>query len=150
MHKLYEYICDELHELEKKAGSGNLSISDIQYGDMLAHFGKNLDKMMEAEDGYSEGYAYDDGRSYARGRSRYAKRDAMGRYSSDGNYRGYNRNYDGSYDGSYRGGNYRRGGYSRDDAKQEYMENLRRMMDDAPDEQTRMSMERMMHNMERE
>ena len=92
------------------------------------------------EDDYSEdgGYpdrGYHDGVSYARGRGRNARRDAMGRYSSDG----YNRNYDDGYRG-----NYRRGGYSRDDAKEEYRENLRRAMEEAPDEQTRMSIQRMM------
>lgn len=142
MHKLMNYICDELEELEKKASNGNLSKSEIQYGDMLAHFGKNLDKMMEAEDGYSERpYSMYDGASYARGRGRNARRDAMGRYSRDG--------YDRNYDDGYRGSNYRRG-YSRDDAKHEYMENLRRTMEAAPDEQTRMSIQRMMDNMERE
>lgn len=150
MKVLYDYICDELHEIEEKAARGKVPMDEMKYGDMLAHFGKNLEKMMEGEEGYSERYMYDDGYSmgrgsYARGRGRNAKRDSMGRYSGDG----YSRNYDGSYDGNYRGGNYRRGGYSRDDAKQEYMENLRRMMDEAPDENTRMSIQRMMENMER-
>ena len=108
-------------------------------------------KYEDDDEGYSEAYpmyhgSYDDGASYARGRGRNAKRDAMGRYSRDGG------NYRGSYDDGYsmRGGNYRRGGYSRDDAKQEYAENLRRMMENAPDEQTRMSIQRMVDNMERE
>ena len=85
MHKLYEYICDELGELEKKAEHGKLSISDIELGDTLAHFGKNLDKMME-EGEYSgrtmPRYYYGDGRSY-----RGERRDSMGRYSR----RGYSR-----------------------------------------------------------
>lgn len=74
-------------------------------------------------------YNYDDGMSYARGRGRNAKRDAMGRYSRD-----------------YRGGSYERG-YSRD-GKEEYKEQLREMMDSAPDEQTRMSIKRMIDNMQ--
>jgi len=96
----------------------------------------------EEDSGYSEtGYGYDDGmsmrydagRSYARGRGRNAKRDSMGRYSSDGRYRG-SRVY--------------RDGYSRDDAKHEYIENLREMLEDAPDEQTRQSIQRMISQME--
>lgn len=100
MHKLYEYICDELKELEKKAERGNLSMQEIQYGDTLAHFKKNLmaaDEMMEDEYGeYS--MAYYPMTSYAeegrkRGGSRmesrrasYARRrDAMGRYSRAAN-----------------------------------------------------------------
>lgn len=69
--------------------------------------------------------SYDDGMggSYARGRGRNAKRDSMGRYSRDG-------------------------GYSRADGKQEYIEHMRDMMMDAPDEQTRQSIQRMISEME--
>ena len=81
MHKLLEYVCDELKKLEKKADSGDkLSLSEIQYGDTLAHFKKNLltaDAMMDE---------YGDGSSYARGR------DTYGRYRSRGSYDdGYSR-----------------------------------------------------------
>lgn len=83
--------------------------------------------------GSYDGGSYDD-MSYARGRGRYAKRDSMGRYARDNgsNYRG--------------GRSYR--GYSRDDGKQEYIENLRDMMEDAPDDQTRQSIQRMIQQME--
>lgn len=67
-------------------------------------------------------YKYDGGMSYARGRN--AKRDSMGRYSRD--YRGYAR-----------------------DGKHEYIEQLRDMMDSAPDEQTRQSIQRMIQQMEK-
>lgn len=149
MHKLYELKEMLCEELEKYGDKRDLSTGSLEVVDKLAHAIKNIDKIIESgEEGYSERYMYDDGYSmndggsYARGRGRNARRDAMGRYSREGSYRGY----DG---GSYRGGNYRRGGYSRDDAKQEYMENLRRMMEEAPDENTRMSIQRMMDNMER-
>ena len=78
------------------------------------------------------GGSYDgsyDGGSYARGRGRNARRDSMGRYSRD-----------------YRGGSYR--GYSRDGDKQEYIEDLRSMMNSSPDEQTRQSIQRMISQME--
>ena len=85
MHKLYDYVCDELKTLEKKADNGGLSMSEIEYADTLAHLGKNLDKIMEADEGYSGRYEptrYYDGRSY---RGSYARhRDSMGRYSRDG------------------------------------------------------------------
>lgn len=77
--------------------------------------------------GGSYGGSYDGG-SYARGRGRNAKRDSMGRYSSN------------------RGGNYRM--YSREDGKSEYIENLRDMMEEAPDEQTRQEIQRMIQKME--
>lgn len=98
MDKLISYICDELEELEKKAAKGNLSAAEIQYGDTLAHFKKNLltaEAMEEADGEYSSRYYYDsrpmpmnnsrdwNETSYARGR-RNAKRDSMGRYSRDG------------------------------------------------------------------
>lgn len=75
---------------------------------------------------YNDGMMYDDRGSYARGRGSRDHRDGMGRYSS--------RNI------------YRRDGYSRAD-KAEYMNNLRMMMNDAPDEQTRESMRRMIDQM---
>ena len=110
MHKLYEYVCDELKDLEKKAEKGNLSMQEIQYADTLAHLKKNLmkaDEMMEdefgeysmayypmtsyAEEGGNKGnYANRRGgnsyNSYARGRGRNARRDSMGRYSREGGY----------------------------------------------------------------
>ena len=83
MHKLYEYIDNELKDLERKVGTGQkLSAGEIQYGDMLAHFKKSLltnDAMEEYEDDYSREYRPMRGSSYARG----ARRDSMGRYSRD-------------------------------------------------------------------
>ena len=91
MHKLMEYICDELEELDRKVEKeGKLSSTEIQYADLLAHTKKNLlkaEEMSEGEEYSSMGpYYRTDGRSYARGRGRNARRDSMGRYSSEGNY----------------------------------------------------------------
>lgn len=98
---------------------------------------------MDMGGGYSErGMVYDDGSSYARGRGQNAKRDSMGRYSRDD---GYSQRY--SRDG-YSNRGYSRGDrYSRDDGKQEYMDQLRQMMEDAPDEQTRQRMQSMIDQM---
>lgn len=90
------------------------------------------DEMSYGRSGSYRGNSYDDG-SYARGRGRNARRDSMGRYSRES---GYSRN------------SYRRGGYSRGDGKEEYIENLRDMMEDAPDEATRKEIERMIQKME--
>lgn len=107
MHKLVEYICDELEELERKAEKdGKLSMAEIQYMDTLAHAKKNLlkgEEMMEdSEHSMAGSRSYN--MSMARGRSRNARRDSMGRYSSErGNRSGRsyrNMSYDGmSYDG---------------------------------------------------
>jgi hypothetical protein len=94
---------------------------------------------MECEDemygeSYDDGYghsmrgSYDGGMSYARGR-RNARRDSQGRYSRDGRY--------------YRGNSY---GYSRD-GKDEYREQLMDMLDNAPDEATRQSIQRTIDNL---
>lgn len=78
------------------------------------------------------GRSNEGGRSYERGggRSR-AGRDNMGRFSREGSYRGRSNR-----------------GYSRDDGKMEYIEELRELMEDAPDEQTRQSIQRMIQQME--
>ena len=74
MHKLIDYVCDEMDELERKASKdGKLSMAEVQYLDTLAHTKKNLLKAEEMSDGYSGRYY--DGRSYARRRdSRYSRR----------------------------------------------------------------------------
>ena len=134
MHKLIEYICDELDALERKADKEwKRTISEVQYGDMLAHFKKNLLKAEEMSDGYEysnrgdysrrgmdNSYRYDGEGSYARGR-RNAKRDSRGRYSRE---RGYSM-------------------YSEDMADE-----LRNLMDNAPDEKTRMEFQRFIDKVE--
>ena len=100
MHKLIDFACDELEALEKKAEKGDLSMSDVQYADTLAHMKKNLLKgeMLMDESEYSGDYymggGMDHGRSYARGRTN-ARRDSMGRYSSRSRY---SREYSGDMD----------------------------------------------------
>lgn len=107
----------------------------------------------EMDNGYSEkyGYGYDGGMSNnyhgnsynsgysnARGRGRGAKRYANGQYAP------YSR--DGGM--SNRGMSYRGRMYSMDDGKEEYLENLREMMQNAPDENTRQSIQHMIQQME--
>lgn len=113
MHKLIDYACEELEDLERKAEkSGKLSMQELQYADTLAHLKKNLMKADEmsgeseyssrgysrrmsgrdsyadggysSEGSYAEGYYVRPDGSYARGRGPGAKRDSMGRYSSEG------------------------------------------------------------------
>lgn len=129
MHKLIDYICDELKELERKAEkNGSLSMSEIQYMDTLAHAKKNLltgEAMMEAEDGESGRYSmphYGYGNSYNYGGSYRRGRDSMGRYTS------------------------RRGGYSYDDGM---IEELRSLMENAPDERTKSEFRQFIAKMEK-
>lgn len=120
---------------------------EIEYVYKLVDIAKDVYCIWQYEDemdnGYSENYggmayrSYDDGYSNARGRGR----------GRDGRYTSRNDGYrDGSYRG--RGGNSYRRGYSRDDGKEEYLQNLREMMNDAPDENTRQSIQRMITQME--
>ncbi len=149
MHKLIDFVCEELDEIEEKADKGKLSLSDVQYADTLAHLKKNLLKSEEMMEDFDEGYSSEmrpmdgmsyerggnrggnrgggsnrggsyEGGSYARGRSR-AKRDSMGRYSSER-------------------------GYSRDAA--EMTAELREMMDDPKYSPVRSDIERLMRKVE--
>ena len=93
MHELYELkekLCDEL----KDYGTKEVTASNLEVIDKLAHATKNIDKIIEAYDGdgYSgrmyhdgmggsyRGYSRDGGYSNARGRMN-AQRDSRGRYS---------------------------------------------------------------------
>lgn len=153
MHKLIEYVCDELEKLEQQVSDNKkLSLAEVEYADKLAHLKKNLLRSEEIMDkGYSgemrrspssfrEGrsYARDggsygrDGSSYERGGSSYdergrgssgAERDSRGRYSTG---RGYSR-------------------YVRDDysmATDEIVMDLRNLMNQAPDDRMRQQIQR--------
>lgn len=153
MDKLIDYICEELEEYEKKAEKGKLSMAEIQYVDLLAHTKKNLLKGEEMMDG--ESYAYE---SYARERG--------GRGGRGGNRGGGGRSnaYEGRSNESYeymnaRGGRGRgrnarrdsRGRYSSENYAMdagEMIEELRDLMEDAPDERTRMEFQRFIQKME--
>lgn len=146
-------------ELEKFAKQGDVSVSTLEKIHKLSDTYKNLCKIEmleeESEGGYSEtrggrtrssyamgGSSYDDDMMYSerRGRGRNAKRDSMGRYSSEG----------GSYDGgSYRGGSSYEGGYSRDEATDHLMRQLGSMMEDA-DPKQRETLKKWMRELERD
>jgi hypothetical protein len=116
MHQIKKMLCKELEEYAEKK---SLSSADVDMIHKLTDTVKNLDKieMLEGEDGYSENYPYYmGGSSYARGRGKYARRDSMGRYSSD-------------VDDEY--SERRMRGYSKDDAKDHIMSKLGEMMEGA-------------------
>ena len=132
IEKIKKMLCKELDEYAMKS---KISGSDLDMIWKLTDTVKNLDKieMLEEESGgYSEargrgrsymgGSSYDDDMMYSerRGRGRYAKRDSMGRYSSD---------MGSSYDDYSEARMGRR--YSRDDAKDHMMSKLGSMMESA-------------------
>lgn len=130
MHKIYELkdkLCEELEEYgDKKLDAGSLEVID-----KLAHSIKNLDKIIEKYEDEDYSSAYDDGMmagpyerdgnrggnryAMARGRGRNARRDSMGRYSSDNRM---------------------------------MVDELRELMNDAPDERTKMEFKRFIEKME--
>ena len=77
MHELYEFVCDELEELEKKAKGGSLTPSEIDMVKDLTKIKLNILTIVAME---GESHRYSRERmpyhSYARGR------DSRGRYSS--------------------------------------------------------------------
>lgn len=91
MHRLCEFIDDELMDMEDLIKQGKkLSMSEVDYGDKLAHFEKCLLTNKAMKDNYSEarggrtnrmGRSYE-GRSYD-DMSMARNRDSMGRYSRD-------------------------------------------------------------------
>jgi hypothetical protein len=135
IEKIKKMLCKELDEYAMK---GKLTMADLEAVHKLTDTVKNLDKIAmleEKSEGYSEarngmrdgrhymsGSSYDDDMMYSerRGRGRNARRDSMGRYSSE----------DGSsYDDYSEERMDRR--YSRGDAKDHMMNKLGMMMEDA-------------------
>lgn len=133
LYDLCETVSHEIGEANEKihAAGGKLSGADVDYIDKLTHTMKSIKTtiaMAEAEENgesgyypYMGGYGYrsyenGDGRSNRRGGGMSnQRRDSRGRYSREN-----------------------RGGYSRDDAKADMVDDLRELMQDAPDERTRM------------
>lgn len=147
MDKLYELKEMLCKELEKYGKEDKLTAGSLEVVDKLSHSIKNLDKIIEnyEDEGYSNrggsyrGGSYEGnmgggsyerggrgnmggsyrGGSYARGRGSNAKRDSMGRYSSEG--------------------------YSRAD---NLMDSLYGLMDDAPNDRVRQEMQKFVAKIE--
>lgn len=129
----FDFVCHELEELDEKAKADKVSMTDVQYADMLEHYKKSYltNEAME-ESGYSNrgympnwgGYAYEGGNSYARRMN--AKRDSMGRYSRES--RDYSRNRGNSYGGS---------GYSYAEDMEATKDEMRELAQKMPEEHRR-------------
>lgn len=150
MHTYYELKDMLKKELDQIVKKGELSAGSLETIDKLLNSIKNACKITMYEEYKEDGYSYADSDmdmsnySYARGRGSNAKRDSMGRYSSEGGYS----NARGSRDG--RGG-YSRRGYSYDDGdKQEKVEMLREMMQEAGSEEERRTLQKIIRRMEQE
>lgn len=137
LHMMCEYVSDSIMDANEKIrqSGGKLNANDVDYIDKLTHALKSIkavEAMMEGEeDGMSQSYypmAYEGSSRGMSGRS----------------YRGsYN-----SYDGSYRRGmSSKRDSMGRYSREGDYEQSLREAIENAPDEQTRQSLQRMMDNM---
>lgn len=141
MHTYYELkdmLHDELSDIVKK---GELSAGSLDTVDKLLDSIKNACKIIMYEEYSEDGYSYADadtdmtGYSNARGRGRNARRDSMGRYS----------NARGGRDGRYS----RTSGYSYAD-KEEKVEILHDMMDEAKTDEERRVIEKLIRRMDKE
>lgn len=135
VYDLKETVGHKIAQANKKikANGGDIADDDVDIVDKLSHSIKSLVTtcaMLEAEEeGYSERYApmWNPGVRYG-----YAGREGR---EGGGNYGGNSRN---RYSREYRNG-YSRGG--------DMTEQLRQMMDEAPDETTRMEIKKLMDRM---
>lgn len=129
LERLYDTVQKEVSKVNEKLANsgGNLTGSDVSYINELSHTLKSLKTtiaMMEAEDGESGRYSmphYGYGNSYNYGGSYRRGRDSMGRYTS-------------------------RRGYSYDDGM---IEELRSLMESAPDERTKSEFRQFIAKMEK-
>lgn len=146
MHTYYdakEMLHKELEEIVKK---GELSAGSLETIDKLLNSIKNACKIIMYEEYSEDGYSYADGDrdmseySYARGRGSNARRDSMGRYSSEGGY------------SNARGRRmYSRRGYSYGDGdKEEKVEMLREMMQEVNSDEERRALQKIIRKMEQE
>lgn len=152
MHKLYELKEKLMKELEEYSQNGKFSEKDVEAIKYITSAIDHICNIMEDMEEYSEydgqgggmggssrrggssyergrggssrrdGSYYDGGSSYARGRGRNARRDSMGRYSRR--------------DGGSSYGN------------EMMVDELRELMEEAPDERTRMEFEKFIGKME--
>ena len=147
---LYDYVCDELQEVEKDG----LKASNLDSTDKLVSIKKNLLKIEKLED---EGYSMDGGYWTAEGSyagdpmrdgysgARRGEHWVRGHYSRDGYRMNDRRMYGADHSMARRRDS--RGRYSRDDAKEHMLDKLGEMMPMADDRQ-RDILESAMHQLE--
>lgn len=142
---MVELVDREFGEMKKNGKFRSKDDVDLAY--KMMDIVKDAYEAMKCEDemfgGYSEEQypynGYSNGGSYARGRS--MPRNSMGQFTSrDGSY-GYGYNNGSSYRGVT---------YSRADAKSEFLDHLYSMMNEAPNEQIRDRMQKMVHEIEQQ
>lgn len=141
LYELKEMLCEELEEYGSK---DKLDVGGLEIVDKLAHAIKNIDKIIEAygEEGYSGEYMYagNNGGMGGGSSNRGSSRSYRGR--SGRSYRSYARGQRRDSMGRYS----REGGYSMDG--EEIVEEIRGLMNSAPDEYTRKELEKLTRKLE--
>lgn len=130
LHELRDMLSQEIDEITKK---GELTAGSLDTVDKLTHSLKSIDTIIAMHGGDDE----------------YSQR---GYSNTDGHMGG---GYSGNYPRYYyaKNGNQRRdsrGRYSRDDGREQMIEQLRDMMNDAPDDHMREAIRKCVEQMERE
>ena len=150
---LYDYVCDELQEVEKDG----LKASNLDSTDKLVNIKKNLLKIEKYENEMDGGYSMGDGYWEAQGSyagdpmrdgysgARRGEHWVRGHYSRDGYRMNDRRMYGADHSMARRRDS--RGRYSRDDAKEHMLSKLGEMMPMADDQQ-RDILENAMHQLE--
>ena len=149
---LLKLVDKEFEEMEQRGKFQNPNETHVAYE--LIDIVKDVHEVWECADKMSDNYSeygyyrpmypyegamYDDGNSYARGRNQ--KRNGMGQYSRE----------HGDMNNNYMNSNaYRERGYSRGDAKSDYIARLYDMRDSAPDARTREHFDKMIREMEQQ
>lgn len=124
MEELRDMLCEELDKIAMK---GELTAGSLETIDKLSHSIKSIDTIMAMEDYSNDGGSYNSYRE-GNGRRSYAqRRDSRGRYSRARGGQG--------------GGRSSRG-YSMDEGKEEVMEQLEEMMEEAQDTKTRQAIKK--------
>ena len=150
---LYDYVCDELQEVEKDG----LKASNLDSTDKLVNIKKNLLKIEKYENEMDGGYSMGDGYWEAQGSyagdpmrdgysgARRGEHWVRGHYSRNGYRMNGRRMYGADYSMARRRDS--RGRYSRGDAKEHMLDKLGEMMPMADDRQ-RDILESAMHQLE--
>ena len=119
-NNIYGFINKELGELDSRiVANGKLNMQETQYVDLLAHLEKSL-LTCDAMKKADQDSWYSDGYN---GRGRNARRDSMGRYAE-------------GYEGSYQ-------------HNSSMLSELHKLMENAPNEQTKHKMEEFISEIER-
>lgn len=143
MHALYELkekLMDHLEDYSKK----DLTGSNLEIVDKLTHTIKNLCKIIEDME-EAEGESYADGMGGGSYRSSYARGTYARASNRGGNYSRRGMSY---ADGRGRGSNAQRDSMGRYSSADDYMDDLRDLMESAPDQKTRMEFEKFIRKME--